>query len=106
MLSNQLAEYDRMRWRRGVNAIGSEYNTDKSIDLNLSESELITLSIALDNALEAFGIKMIHEEIIEPKSKTWDETSHIGKLITLRRRVDAARHGRHTWNRNREGAQK
>lgn len=68
-----------------------------SADLELTQEEQVSLSLALKEALAAQGIRMCHEEIVS-QTKDFHPASHTGKLVELYRRVDAMLHGRHTWN--------
>jgi len=77
----------------------TDYNSDNSIDLRLSDSEMTSLSMLLKERLAESGIRMSHETIVEGSEPL--PTSHLGVTIALYRRIDAARHGRKTWNRGR-----
>ena len=73
-----------------------------SIDLNLNSDDLISLSLALKSALGEAGIGMMHEEIVSnTRTEPFHPISHLGRLVDLYRRVDAALHGRKTWNSGR-----
>ena len=73
-----------------------------SIDLNLNADDQISLSLALKSAIEAAGISMVHGEIVRnTRTEPFHPSSHIGRLVDLYRRVNAAQHGRKTWNRSR-----
>lgn len=72
-----------------------------SIDLNLTEQDQISLSLVLREALDRHGVSMIHSEIVRQPADGFHPDSHLGKLVDLHRRVDAALHGRKAWNRNR-----
>lgn len=90
---------------RCADAKRQEYRSDKSVDLNLTENEAISLSLALKDALST----LLH--VAEPASWSvqeivagagiFDPTSHIGTLVTLLRRIDHVRHGRKLWNQGR-----
>lgn len=74
----------------------SDYNADQSIDLNLTQDSLTSLAIALEHALEVHGVKVQHERVLSVTE--FHPDSHIGTLVKLYQRVDAARFGRKTWN--------
>jgi hypothetical protein len=76
----------------------SDYNADGSIDLNLTQSDMTSLRLALRAELSALGVRMMHDRVIERTGEAFHPDSHIGKLVSLYSRVDAAYHGRRTWN--------
>lgn len=78
-------------------------NRSISVDLNLNESEQTSLIVVLREALAAAGIRMSHERVAENAAPDVEipPTSHLGLMIDLYKRIDAARHGRKTWNRGR-----
>lgn len=73
------------------------------IDLTLDSDDLISLGLALNESLDKHGISMVHEEVTRQPPGGYQPGSHLGRLVDLRRRVDAALHGRRTWNRRRTG---
>lgn len=76
----------------------NDYQGDNSIYLQLDRDSLVTLKIALEDKLKSFGIEMCHEQMTAAPQDEYPPTSHIGELVALYRRVDAALHGRKTWN--------
>lgn len=79
-----------------IAVIEGDYTRDHEIYLRLSDSDLLSLSIVLRDALAASGVRMCHEQIVEGAVEP--NGSHLHELVQLFRRVDAARHGRKTWN--------
>src|SRR5262249_34068304 len=69
-----------------------------SIYLKLTENEQCTLLVALRQQLESHGVHMCHEKIVEQKPEGFHHMSHIGTIVKLYQRIDAAYHGRKTWN--------
>lgn len=76
----------------------THYKQNNHIDLDLSQNDLVSLSIVLTDALAKHNIGMIHETLTRESRTDFHPTSHIGRLVALMRRVDRARHGRKTWN--------
>jgi hypothetical protein len=83
---------------RNIASIEHNYTSDQEVYLKLGQSELCSLGLALREALNAHGVTMMHEEIIEGPDGGLHPSSHIGTLARLYQRVDAAYHGRKTWN--------
>lgn len=75
-----------------------DYNLDQSIDLNLRQGELTTLAVVLKEALAACGVRMSHEDIVDNRVGEIPVGSHLGTMVSLLRRIDAAQCGRKTWN--------
>jgi hypothetical protein len=71
---------------------------DYEIDLTLTEQELVSLELALRDCLAKHGVAMVHEQVIQQQHE-FHPNSHIGTLVKLAARVDAALHGRKNWNR-------
>lgn len=87
-----------------VETVENNYFDGNAIYLKLTEPELTSLALALRDVLASHGVKMSHEKIVEsvntdgsPRDE-FPANSHLGELVQLYRRVDAARHGRKTWN--------
>lgn len=97
------------RTKRCAEAARQDYRNDGikdgksrfSIDLNLNERDQISLSVALREALDKHGVAMMHDKIVSQPAGGFHPDSHVGVLVDLYRRVDAALHGRKTWNRGR-----
>lgn len=95
--------------QRALEANRHEYRTDGiengrhrfSVDLNLNEADQISIKLALQAALDSAGVSMVHGEIVRQPEGGFHPSSHMGTLVDLYRRVDAALHGRKTWNRGR-----
>src|SRR6185295_11326803 len=76
-----------------------DYNPDQSIDLNLTQHELGTLSIALLDCLSEYRIEYKGGELVcEGESADFSPNSHIGVLINTFNRVQMARLGNKNWN--------
>lgn len=65
-----------------------------SIELNLTESEQTTLSVVLREALEHAGFDLQERD----GKRDVHPNSHLGLMLSLYRRIYAARHGSKTWN--------
>jgi hypothetical protein len=59
---------------------------------------MTSLRLVLREALAALGVRMMHDRVIEQAGAAWHADSHLGKLVRLYARIDAAYHGRRTWN--------
>lgn len=68
-----------------------------SVDLNLTESEQTTLSVVLREALERAGFALQERD----GKRDVHPNSHLGLMVSLYRRIYAARHGSKTWNQGR-----
>lgn len=90
------------RTQRCAEANRQDYRRDNSIDLNLRQDELTSLSLVLKVALDKFGIAMMHDKIVrDDRNEPFHPNSHVGKIVDLAKRVDGALHGRKMWNRGR-----
>lgn len=75
-----------------------EYTDGNGVYLKLEQPELVSLKVALHEALAAHRIKMRHEKIVEQPPRGFHPDSHVAALVKLAQRIDAALHGRKTWN--------